>query len=158
MNTLRFALCLVITLGLAAGCSKPDRATAPQAGGHGHDHPEKGPHGGALAEWGDEEFHVEFTVDHDKKQVVVYVLDGSAAKAPAVTADAIAKVSVQLANVDPPVTIELKHDPKESGEKGIAFSGTHDKLAAKMDFRGTVAGTVNGKPFQGEFDEKGHGH
>jgi hypothetical protein len=43
-------------------------------------HPTEGPHGGPLIEWGDEEYHLEFTVDRPKKQAL-YVLDESACKA-----------------------------------------------------------------------------
>ena len=39
--------------------------------GHGHG---AGPNGGTLADWGGGKFHVEFTVDHDKKETVVYIL------------------------------------------------------------------------------------
>src|SRR5829696_9292877 len=46
-----------------------------------HDHGAEGPHGGALAEWGEEEYHPEFTVDHATQEATVYVLDGSAKKA-----------------------------------------------------------------------------
>ena len=45
---------------------------------HGHPHGGHGagPHDGTLADWGGGKYHVEFTVDHDKKESIVYVLDG----------------------------------------------------------------------------------
>src|SRR5262245_37093806 len=54
-----------------------------------HDHPDKGPHGGVLAEWGDEKYHAEFTVDHKAKKATVYILDGTARKAAPIPARSI---------------------------------------------------------------------
>jgi len=97
-------------------------------------------------------------VDHAKKQAVVYILDGSAGKAPDVAADKITDVKLTLGNAQPPVTIDLKHDATKSDAKGIAFVGTHDALGKEMEFKGTVNGKVNGKDYAGEFAEKADGH
>lgn len=152
------ALCFTM-----AGCSpktdavrKPGK-TGDHAAGHAHEHPEHGPNGGALVEWGDEEYHPEFTVDHDAKQVIVFLLDGSAKKAPRVDPTKITDVKVSITNVTPPITVDLQYDGGKSGEKGIAFVGTHEAFAKKMEFKGNVSGNVDGKPYSGEFEEKGHG-
>ena len=47
--------------------------TPAEPGVHSHG---AGPHGGAVADWGGGAYHVEFTVDHDKKEATVYILGG----------------------------------------------------------------------------------
>jgi hypothetical protein len=149
---------------LIAGCMvKTDRARHEGKGGSnasagdGHGHPHAGPHEGALAEWGEEEFHAEFTVDHGKKQATVYILDGSAKNAPKVEPKEITSVVLTI-KATPPVTIELRSDALKTDAKGIAFSGTHDLLGKEMEFEGTISGKVKDKSFSGDFAEKPHDH
>src|SRR4051794_31560179 len=70
-------------LVLAVGCTKPE-GTSPKAsrpagtlaaktGEHSHG---KGPHGGAVGDWGGGKYHIEFTVSHPDKQARVYILGG----------------------------------------------------------------------------------
>jgi hypothetical protein len=148
-------VCLVLT-----GCAdQRDRVkkAAGQAKGHVHDHPEKGPHDGALAEWGDEEYHAEFTVDHAKSEATVYVLDGKAAKAVPIDAES---VQLTLTNVSPVKQIALKAAPQEGDPKGKAsrFVGTDPALAKEMEFKGEISGKVNGTPYAGKFVEEAHDH
>lgn len=63
-----FAAALVLALGTAGWASAEE----------GHDHPEKGPRGGALVELGEEEFHAEVVHDHDSHTVTIFLLDGTA--------------------------------------------------------------------------------
>jgi hypothetical protein len=145
------------------GCGKND---APQKGGakaksgakKEHVHADEGPHDGALASWGDDEFHAEFTVDHDKKQATIYILDDTATKAPKVAADKITEVKLAITSIKPPVTLDLKHDASKSDAKGIAFVGTHNALAIEMEFKGKISGKIDGKAFSGDFEETPHGH
>jgi hypothetical protein len=65
-------LALLATLALLSGAPAQDKNKPADKA----DHPEFGPHKGALAEWGEEEYHLEFTVDHKGQQATVYVLDG----------------------------------------------------------------------------------
>jgi hypothetical protein len=126
---------------------------------HVHDHPDEGPHGGALAEWGNEEYHAEFTVDHKTKQATVYILDGTAKKAPDIDPAKITEVKLSITNVTPPFTLTLKHDPKKSDTKGIAFVGTHDALGKEMEFKGNISGKIGDKPqYNGDFKEEPHTH
>src|SRR5947209_6980407 len=55
--------------------------------GKHHDHPEVGPHGGPVAEWGRDEYPGELVIDHGAKQAIVYILDGTGKKAPKIAAD-----------------------------------------------------------------------
>ncbi|MBL8821111.1 MAG: hypothetical protein JNJ77_00890 [Planctomycetia bacterium] len=150
-------------LTLPVGCQKQEQAAKGNApkkekDAHDHAHPEEGPHGGALAEWGEHEYHAEFTVDHNAKSVTVYVVDGDAKKAPKVEVSKITKVTLTITNVSPPITLELKHDPAKTDSKGIAFVGTHDQLGKVMEFKGTIGGTVDGLHYSGDFKEESHNH
>lgn len=143
---------------IVSGCEKkprtagpPPKPTAKQP--HAHD---EGPHGGAIAEWGDEEYHAEFTVDHKTKTAVVYILDGSARKAAKVAPEKFSKMTLTLTTAKPPITIELKHDAAKSDAKGVAFSAKHDELGKEMDFTGNISGEVNGKPYSGDYKEEAH--
>src|SRR5262245_4293700 len=157
LNLSTWLLAFVAALCLSAtGCSpKTDAAKKPVAkAGGGHDHPSNGPNGGTLIEWGDEEYHPEFTVDHAAKQVVIFILDGTAKKAPKAEAAKITDVKLTITNTTPPVTVDVKHDAAKSGDKGIAFVATHDAFAKETEFKGNLTGKVDGKSFSGDFAEK----
>jgi hypothetical protein len=153
---------LVVLAVLAAGCSnsagrgKGDGAAASKGKKAAGDiHPSKGPHGGALAEWGEEEYHVEFTVDHGQQQATVYVLDGTAKKAKPIPAK-----QLTLALKQPVVTVTLEASPQEGDPAGSAsrFVGKEAALAQEQEFAGTISGEVRGKPYAGDFAEKEHDH
>jgi hypothetical protein len=152
--------CLIATLVFAfAGCAKPDAPkVGMKGGGHEHAHPDEGPHHGALIELGNEEYHGEFTVDHGKKEAVVYILDSTAKKAPKDDPATITNVTLTISNVTPPATIQLKHDPGRSGAEGIAFAGTHDALKEEKEYKGTFSVKIGAKEFTGDFEEKPHEH
>jgi hypothetical protein len=165
-----------LTLGLAAigmtalsGCGKPDESVpAPSStdatstgDDHGHAHDEGGhshgdaPHGGTLADWGGGDYHVEFIVDHDKQQAVVYVL-GDDAKTPApVKAD-----MVLLSITEPSFQMELAASPLEGEADGTSsrFVGTHESLGIVREFAGSISAEVDGTPYVAEFKEEAHGH
>jgi hypothetical protein len=119
-----------------------------------HDHGE-GPHKGALAEWGEEEYHVEFTVDHKAQQVTVYVLDGSAKKAKPIDA----KELILTLKLKPAVTMKLQPSRQASDppDRSSCYVGKHAALAKEQDFEGTISGKVGNKPYSGDFKEKPHG-
>lgn len=124
----------------------------------GHNHPTEGPHGGALAEWGNEEFHAEFLVDHEKKEATVYILDGVADKSVPIKEDTLTLV---IKNVQPPANIVLKADPQKDDPKGRSsrFVGRHDSLTTEMEFEGEISGKIGDKNYTGDFKEKSHkGH
>jgi len=145
---------LISLLVIAGGCDKAPKDTAKVAPPKKeHDHPDTGPHGGPFAEWGEEKYHVEFTVDHEKKAATVYVL-GPDAK----THKAIPSKELLLAlKTKPPILITLKPDPQaDMGDKdgnSSRFVGTHEELGKKVDFEGTISGEVGKSPFTGDFKE-----
>jgi hypothetical protein len=152
---------LLMPLGcqkVAVAPPKVAKQTASKPGGHAHDHShDEGPHDGVVAGWGDEEFHAEFTVDHDTKTATVYILDEHAKNAPKVEPAKITKVTLAITNVSPPLTLEMKFDPAKTDSKGIAFSATHDQFGKKMNFEGNISGKLNGKDYSGDFKEGAHG-
>ena len=144
---------------LAAGCggqtnsAKPDKpatsGTSPPASEKAPHSHGAGPHGGTLSDWGGGAYHVEFTVNHDKKEATVYVL-GSDAKTPApVKAD-----KVHLSIADPPIEIDLVPQPLDGEKEGASrFVGTHDNLGKVQEFAGTISGEVESTPYTGDFKE-----
>lgn len=135
--------------------------THDEKGGHGHSHGEghhdhgAGPHDGTLADWGGGAYHVEFTVDHDKKEATVYIL-GSDEKTPT----PIAAESILLTIKEPSLQTDLKPVPLEgeAAGKSSRFVGTHDGLATVRNFEGTISAEVDGTPYAGNFKEEAHGH
>jgi len=107
-----------------------------------------------VADWGGGKYHVEFTVDHEKKESIVYIL-GSDEK----TAEPIKADTVLLSITDPNFQVELTANPLEGEADGMCsrFVGTHDKLGIVQEFQGTISGEVDGTPYVGEFKESAHG-
>ena len=155
--------CLLGAALIAGGCGAPKDA-APKDGkvakdgkaakkekmDHDHDHG-AGPHGGAIAEWSGGKYHVEFTVDHDKQEATVYLLDEALDKALPIKAD-----KLLLSIKAPAFQVELKPAPQAGDPKGSAsrFVGKHEKLGTKQEFAGTISGEVEGTPYAGDFKEE----
>jgi hypothetical protein len=147
------------------GCgerSDPSAAKLPDEhkGEPDHDHEEghshgSGPHEGALFDWGGGAYHVEFTVDHDKKKTTVYIL-GSDEKSPA----PIKAERITLTLEDPVTEIELTAAPLDGETGGVSsrFVGVHDNLGVVKEFAGSVSGEVEGTPYYGDFKEGAHTH
>jgi hypothetical protein len=124
------------------------------AGGHAHG---AGPHDGTLADWGGGKYHVEFTVDHDKKEAVVYVLAADE-KTPVPVALADGKLLLTIR--EPAFQVELTAQPlaDETAAAASRYAGTHDSLGIVREFAGTISGAVDGTPFAGDFEEHAHEH
>jgi len=123
-------------------------------GGHSHGGHVAGPHDGAVADWGGGRYHVEFTVNHDKKESVVYIL-GDDEKTPV----PIRATSVLLSINEPEFQVELTPQPLEGEAEGTSsrFVGTHDSLGMVREFAGAISAEVDGTPYVGEFAEEAHG-
>jgi hypothetical protein len=150
-------LCIGAMLLFAAlpGCNKKEKEPGKSVEQKKveHDHDETGPHGGPLAEW-EEKYHAEFTVDHAKKQVTVYILDDTAKAAPKIDVAKITNVQVVVAGTKPGIVIDLKHDAKLSDEKGIAFVGTHDHFAKPAEKFLNISGDIDGKHYNNDVTYK----
>lgn len=170
MKRLKCVLALTALLGFV-GCNNATdsgtQATSKPTSDHGHDHEHGahdhsvdghshgvGPHDGTVADWGGGKYHVEFTVDHNKQQAIVYVLGGDE-KTPA----PIDAKSIELSIKDPELSITLQASPQEGDPeaKSSRFIGTHEKLGLVRAYEGTMTGVVDGTPYSGDFKEEAHG-
>ena len=136
MKKFPFLSCVAITvLTLACGCAKQNPSVTKSGpssvqGEHTHDdgtvHKDadekehaahgNGPHDGVVADWGGGKFHVEFTVDHGKKEATVYIL-GDDEKTPS----PIDATEITLAIKDPAFQALLKLEREtQSGGGGDA--------------------------------------
>lgn len=152
-------ICLAIAglfLSLAAlGCGSTEPAAdnkakpaEPAHAGHG-----AGPHEGVVTDWGGGKYHVEFTVDHGKKEATVYILGGDEK-----TAAPVKATNVMLSINDPKFEIELMPQPQagEADSASSRFVGTHDNLGIVKEFAGTISGEIEGTPYAGDFKEEPH--
>ncbi len=151
---------------LLLGCNSavetmPPKETAAPGDGHDHSHDhanhqgqdhERGPHGGAIADWGGGVYHAEFKVDRDSKKTTVYIL-GSDEKTPVAikTGDGTILLSIK----QPLFQVILEAKPQKGDEKGKSsrFEGRHENLGGAQEFSGTLSGEVDGTPYAGEFAE-----
>jgi hypothetical protein len=154
MNALRSRVGLGLLAAILLGCGQPpaDKPAPPKpAASHDeHDHG-AGPHGGTIGEWGGGAYHIEFTVDHDKHQAVIYIL-GEDVKTPA----PVKTDKLLLALKAPMVQIELAAEPLEGEAPGTSsrFVGHHDSLGKEQKFAGSVTAEIEGTPYSGDFQEK----
>jgi hypothetical protein len=154
-----FALFAALTLTVGCASQKKDKGKGdPKAAKeeHHHEHGE-GPHGGAVADWGGGKFHVEFTVDHAKKEATVYIL-GSDEKTPVPIKAKDGQLSLNikgLKNKDE-YKVVLKAEPQKGDPEGKAsrFVGKDEKLGVEQEFAGTISGEVDGTPYTGDFKEE----
>jgi len=152
-----FVLLVGLTLiqGISGCGSAPAPAPPVATDDHGPDHPAHGagPHGGTLTDWGGGAYHVEFTVDHDKKVATIYIL-GSDEKSPS----PIKAEAIQLVINDPMTELVLTAKPLEGEAAGTSsrFVGTHDTIGIVKEFAGTISGEIEGTPYTGDFKEEPH--
>lgn len=101
--------------------------------------------------------HIEFTVDHDKKEATVYILDSSVKKAAPIMAKD-GKIAGSITGVKDKGTFEvvLEAVPQEGDPAGTSsrFVGKHDKIGVVQEFEGTITGENDGTPYTGKFMEE----
>lgn len=135
-------LSLALALLVGCGSTTPTPPTEKAA----HNHPSRGPHGGPLVEWGEEEFHLEVVIDRPTGTATVYVLDDEAKAEVAVTA----KVLTLSLTGEPPTVVTLNAVPNSSSK----FVGTHELFKKDDKLAGSVSGEHGGKKYSGKFREK----
>lgn len=148
---------LVVALGCGQQPAPTPTSTSGTSGAPAADHHDHGagPHGGTITDWGGGAYHVEFTVDHDKKEATVYIL-GSDEKTPA----PIKAQTIHLTINDPMTDVDLTAKPLEGEAEGTSsrFVGTHDTIGIEKEFTGTISGEIEGTPYTGDFKEEAHDH
>jgi len=166
-RTTRFSMAMILAPAICgAGCAPatapPPAAARPVAAAdHGHPHGDHhehgaGPHDGTLADWGGGRYHVEFTVDHDRKEALVYVL-GSDEKTPAPVKAADGRILLTIREPAFQVELAARPLPGEAAGASSCYAGTHDDLGIVREFAGTISGAVDGTPYAGDFAEEPHG-
>lgn len=141
MKTL-FGMALLAGLGLVTGAASV-RAQ------------EVGPNKMPVAEWGDEEYHLEVIPDAKAGTVTIYVY-GNHDDLHKAKKKAIDSKGVTVTFKNPELTVKLepapaKDDPKGSSTKFVGKAEGLDKLG-KLE--GTIAGKVGTKPYSGTFKQK----
>jgi hypothetical protein len=179
-KSLKFALAILCCIGLVgcenggADNKKPANSSgashdhAHDNGEHGHSHDghshdkdahdhgtaghshAAGPHGGTVVDWGGGKYHVEFVVDHEKKQATAYIF-GTDEKTPA----PISSENVELSIKEPAFQVTLMPQSQETDPAGQSsrFVGTHESLGEKREYSGTLTAMVNSTPYSGDFKE-----
>ncbi len=137
-----FGLALLAGLGLVA-----DTSTARAQ--------EVGPNKMPVAEWGDEEYHLEVIPDAKAGTVTVYVY-GNHDDLHKAKKKAIETKTITVTFKNPEMTMKLeaspeKDDPKDKTTKFVGKAEGLDKLG-KLE--GTIAGKVGTKPYSGGFKQK----
>lgn len=117
---------------------------------------EVGPNKGPVAEWGDEEYHLEVLPDAKTGTVTVYVYgnheDLHKAKKKAIDS----KTLTLVLKATPATTVKLEPSPEKDNPKGSStrFTGKNDAFKNDMKWEGTISGKVGTKPYSGDFKQK----
>lgn len=147
---------VLLSLGLAllVGCGNtPTTPPTEKVDPAAHNHPSRGPHGGPLVEWGNEELHLEVVIDRATGTATVHVLDEEAKTPTAITT----KMMTLTLTGDPPTVVTLTPDPNSSGMFTGAWKryvGTHEAFKTDDRLAGSVSGEKDGKNYTGKFREK----
>ncbi len=100
--------------------------------GHGHNHPTKGPRGGSIVEFGNEELHAELLHDDETGVVTVFMMDNEAKKYVSVTSP---ELVIQVRHEGKPETFRLKAKPQKGDREGLTscFAIRSPRLVALLD-------------------------
>lgn len=118
---------------------------------------EVGPHKGPVAEWGEEEYHLEVVADAKTGEVTVYVYgnhsDLHKAKAKAIETKTL---TLSLKSSGKATTVKLEAKPAKDDPEGKAsvFVGKSDALKSEKKIEGTISGKLGTKPYSGDFKQK----
>lgn len=116
----------------------------------------KGPRGGIVVEWGEEEYHPEILVDAKTGTVTVYVY-GTHDDLHKKKLKAIDSKNLKLVlKTTPATTVTLEPAPEKDDPKGSStkFTAKHDVFTKDMKWEGTISGKVGTKPYSGDFKQK----
>jgi hypothetical protein len=158
IRTLTGGLAVLTALTLIVSCTPPATPTGgvkTRIGGGDHAHG-AGPHDGAVGDWGGGKYHIEFTVDHDKKEATVYILDSDEKTAVPIKArdDQLSLKIKGPRSGEFQVVLRAKPQQGDPAGKSSRFVGNDDKLGVEQEFEGTVNGEADGTPYTGDFKEQ----
>jgi hypothetical protein len=118
---------------------------------------EVGPHKGPVAEWGEEEYHLEVVADAKTGDVIVYVYGDHGALHKGTAKPIAAKtITLSLKTTSPATTIKLEAKPAKGDAEGSSsmFVGKSDAFKSEKKLVGTISGKLGTKPYTGEFKQK----
>ena len=125
-------------------------ATVDQPGGASRADEEVGPHKGPVAEWGEEEYHLDVVADAKTGDVVVYVYGGhdDLAKGKAKAIDA-KTLTLSLKTTNPATTVKLEAKAAAGDPEGKAstFVAKNDAFKTDKKLVGTISGKLGAKPY-----------
>lgn len=139
-----FVMGLAVAVGLAFG-------------GVSRAEDEVGPHKGPVAEWGEEEYHLEVVADAKTGEVTVYVYgnhdDLHKGKPKAIEAKTL---TLLLKTSDTPTTVKLEAKAAKDDPEGKAsvFVAKNDAFKTDKKLVGTISGKLGTKPYSGDFKQK----
>lgn len=153
----------LVALGLLVGCGGDARVTdiPPESGhdDHDHAHPSEGPHGGALIELGNEEYHAELVHDEAVGTVTIYLLDSTAGNPVRIDAG---EITINASHEGQAEQFQLASNPKESDPEGQSsrFVSSDKELGEHLDHgEARLNVTIDGKPYSGKIPaDHGHDH
>ena len=118
---------------------------------------EVGPHKGPVAEWGEEEYHLEVVADAKTGEVTVYVFgnlsDLHKGKAKAIEAKTL---TLSLKTTEPATTVKLEAKPAKDDPTGKSsvFVAKNDAFKTDKKLAGSISGKLGTKPYSGDFKQK----
>jgi hypothetical protein len=123
-------------------------------GGHAHEHPSEGPHGGHLIELGSEQYHAELLHDDATGKVTVYILDGAAKEEVAIDQTAIT-INMVVDGKPSQFSLGAVGDSAQISQFEIT---ENDLLEALEDEQATgrLNVTIAGKPYIGKIEHHDH--
>lgn len=158
MRVMQRLLAAAFVCGLVTGARL--EAAPSGAPSHHHEHASEGPHHGALIELGKEDYHAELVHDEASDTVIVYILDGSAAKAVPTTAKQIT-INLRVAGKPQQFSLMAKPQPGDPEGSSSVFAAADKQLSQALDAAGAFGrlnAEIAGKVYVGKVAGHTHTH
>ncbi len=113
-----------------------------------------GPHKGPVAEWGEEEYHLEVVADAKTGKVTVYVYGDHNELHKGIAAALETKtLLLALKSTKPATIVKLEAKPAKTDPEGKSsiFEGQHEAFKTDKKLTGTISGKLGKKPYTGDF-------
>ena len=118
---------------------------------------ETGPNKGPVAEWGEEEYHVEVVPDTKTGTVAVYIYGGHTdlEKGTRKPVSKDTKITLTL-KTEKPTVLKLEAAPEKDDPEGKCskFTAKHDVFKKDMKWAGSLSAKVGDKAYSGDFKQE----
>ena len=118
---------------------------------------ETGPHKGPVAEWGEEEYHVEIVPDAKEGTVAVYIYGGHKELEKGTRKPLAKDTKITLTLKGEKATVlKLEAAPEKDDPEGKCskFTAKSDVFKKEQKWAGSVSGKVGDKPYSGDFKQE----